>query len=137
MGDNVDVRLARKNGVPVAAILTLRHGSNVVYKYGCSDAGLHKLGGMPFLLWRLIEECKAAGAQTIDFGRSDLNHEGLIVFKDRLGARKTLLTYYRHTSKTRSQEAAPWESQRLRKMISSLPEALLSQASRVFYKHLG
>jgi len=137
MGDNVDVRLARKNGAPVAAILTLRHGSCVVYKYGCSDARLHRLGGMPFLFWRLIEECKAAGAQKIDFGRSDLNHEGLIVFKDRLGARKTLLTYYRHTSKTGSQQAALWESQGLRKMISSLPEVLLSQASRVLYKHLG
>jgi len=92
---------------------------------------------MPFLMWRLIEECKAAGAQKIDFGRSDLNHQGLIVFKDRLGAKKTLLTYYRHTSKTGNQGAAPWESQGLRKMISRLPAAFLSQASRVLYKHLG
>ncbi len=137
MGDKIDVRLARKDGAPVAAILTLRHGSSVVYKYGCSDARLHKLGGMPFLIWRLIEECKAAGAQKIDFGRSDLNHQGLIVFKDRLGARKILLTYYRHTSKTGNQEAAPWESQGLRKVISRLPAAFLSQASRVLYKHLG
>jgi lipid II:glycine glycyltransferase (peptidoglycan interpeptide bridge formation enzyme) len=137
MGDKVEVRLARKDRAPVAAILTLRHGSSVVYKYGCSDARLHNLGGMPFLLWRLIEDCKAAGAQRIDFGRSDLNHEGLILFKDRLGTRKTLLTYYRHTSKTSNQQAAPWESQRLRRMISRLPEAFLSQASRVLYKHLG
>jgi len=137
LGDKAEVRLARKNGAPVAAILTLRHGSSVVYKYGCSDARLHKLGGMPFLLWRLIEECKAAGAQKIDFGRSDLNHEGLIVFKDRLGTKKTLLTYYRHTNDTRRREPGPWESPGLRKMICRLPEAFLSHASRVLYKHLG
>jgi hypothetical protein len=137
LGDKVDVKVAKKNGAPVAAMLTLRHGSCVVYKYGCSDARFHNLGGMPFLLWRLIEECKAAGAQKIDFGRSDLNHQGLIVFKDRLGTKKTLLTYYRHSEEGKSGEAGRWESPGLRKMICRLPEALLSQASRVLYKHLG
>ncbi len=137
MGDKVEIRLARKNAVPITAILTLRHGSTLVYKYGCSDARLHNLGGMPFLLWRLIEECKAAGVQKIDFGRSDLDHDGLIVFKDRLGATKKLLTYYRHTNETQKREAAPWESPGLREMICRLPEAFLSKASQVLYKHLG
>jgi len=137
MGDKVEIRLARKNGAPIAAILTLRHGSCLVFKYGSSDARFHNLGGMPFLLWRLIEESKAAGAQKIDFGRSDLDHEGLIVFKDRLGTKKTLLTYYRHTNETGRQEASPWESQGLREIICRLPEAFLSKASRVLYKHLG
>src|SRR5712692_6936466 len=69
MSDKVQIRVARKNGAPIAAMLTLRHRSSVVYKYGCSDETFHSLGGMPFLFWRLIEESKASGAQQIDFGR--------------------------------------------------------------------
>src|SRR5713101_9298121 len=55
MGDKIPIRLARKNGAPIAAMLTLRHRSSVVYKYGCSDERSHNLAGMPFLFWRLIE----------------------------------------------------------------------------------
>jgi len=137
MGDKLEIRLARKNGAPIAAILTLRQGSSLVYKYGCSNARLHSLGGMPFLFWRLIEECKASGAQRIDFGRSDLDHEGLIVFKDRLGTKRRLLTYYRFTNKAESQEAAPWESHALREFFRSMPDAFLSTAGRALYRHMG
>jgi len=48
---------------------------------------------MPFLFWRLIEESKASGAERINFGRSDLDNDGLITFKDRVGARRKLLSY--------------------------------------------
>ena len=137
MGDKFEIRLARKDGTPIAAILTLRHGSSVVYKYGCSNARFHNLGAMPFLFWRLIEESKASGAQKIDFGRSDLDHEGLIVFKDRLGTKRRLLTYYRYTNAAERQEAAPWESHALRQLFRHLPDAFLSTAGRVFYKHMG
>jgi CelD/BcsL family acetyltransferase involved in cellulose biosynthesis len=137
MGDKVEIRLARKDGIAIAAILTLRHGSSLVYKYGCSNAKLHNLGGMPFLFWRLIEESKASGAQRIDFGRSDLDHEGLIVFKDRLGTKRRLLTYYRYTNAAERQEAAPWESHGLREVFRKMPDAFLSTAGRVLYKHMG
>ncbi len=137
MGAKVDIRLARKNGAPVAAILTLGHSSCPVFKYGCSDAKLHNLGGMPFLFWRLIEECKASGAEKIDFGRSDLDQETLVIFKDRLGTRKELLTYYRYTHETGRRELAPWKSRLLRKFFCSLPDMLMPLAGRILYKHAG
>jgi len=137
MGENIDIRLARKNGTPIAAILSLRHRSYTVYKYGCSDAKLHNLGGMPFLFWRLIEESKVSGMEKIDFGRSDVDQEGLIVFKDRLGTRKKLAAYYRYTNAIGRREPVPWESIWLRKLFSSLPDALMSAAGRIMYKHMG
>ncbi len=74
-------------------MITLQHRSSVVYTYGCSDGEFHHLGAMPFLFWRLIEESKASGAERINFGRSDLDNDGLITFKDRVGARRKLLSY--------------------------------------------
>jgi CelD/BcsL family acetyltransferase involved in cellulose biosynthesis len=137
MRDKLQIRVARKDGAPVAAMLTLRHRSSIVYKYGCSDERVHNLGGMPFLFWRLIEESKESGAELIDFGRSDLNNEGLIVFKDRLGATRRLLTYYRYP-KTAKQGTAPLQdSQKVKHIFSLLPDALASAAGRVLYKHMG
>ncbi len=137
MGDNFQIRLTRKNGVPIAAMLTLQHRSSVVYKYGCSDERFHSLGGMPSLFWRLVEESKVSGAEKIDFGRTDLNNEGLIAFKDRLGTSRKLLTYYRYTKTARRGVATLWDTQAVRQFISFLPEAVSSAAGRILYRHIG
>ena len=137
MGGKIQIRLARKNSTPIAALLTLQHRSSVVYKYGCSDGEYHYLGGMPFLFWRLIEESKASGAEKIDFGRSDLDNHGLITFKDRLGARRKLLTYYRYTNLQGVGAKFSWESRGLRGIFSRLPDFVLSAAGGFLYKHLG
>jgi lipid II:glycine glycyltransferase (peptidoglycan interpeptide bridge formation enzyme) len=137
MGDRVQIRLARKNGALIAAVLTLRHRSTVVYKYGCSDEEFHNLGGMPFLFWRLIEESKAAGVENIDFGRSDLDNEGLVVFKDKFGAARGLLTYYRYPEGKRGPAVIRWNLRAFRPLLSLLPDAVFSAAGRALYKHVG
>lgn len=136
MGLGIEIRLAAKNGIPIAAMLTLRHRSTVVYKYGCSDEKFHNLGGMPFLFWRLIEESKASGAEEIDFGRSDLDNNGLTVFKDRFGTRRKLLTYYRYPN-TRKGVAISGVSPTIRRIFSIMPNAVSSRAGSLLYRHMG
>jgi lipid II:glycine glycyltransferase (peptidoglycan interpeptide bridge formation enzyme) len=136
MGDNLQITLARKGGTPIAAALTLRYGSCLVHKYACSDERFHSLGGMPFLIWKLIEEAKASGVERIDFGRSDLDNEGLITFKDRLGTTRRLLTYYRYTKKRLSNAMKQWKPQGFWG-FSMLPDTALSAAGRILYKHIG
>ena len=136
MGDNIQIRLARKDGVPIAAVLTLQHRSSVAYKYACSDARFHNLGGMPFLIWQLIGESKASGAQRIDFGRSDLDNHGLISFKDRLGAIRSPLIYQRYGSGKESNASMRWKPLR-RWSFSKLPNTALSFAGRIMYRHIG
>jgi CelD/BcsL family acetyltransferase involved in cellulose biosynthesis len=136
MGDTVQIRLARKSGIPIAAMLTLRHRSSVIYKYGCSDEKFHNLGGMPLLFWRLIEESKASGVGQIDFGRSDLDNQSLAVFKDRFGTTRTVLTYYRYP-KPEGREAIEADRQAIRQFFSILPDVVFSAAGRVLYRHMG
>lgn len=136
LGDRVQIRLARKDSVAVAAMLTLRHQSCLVYKYGCSDNRFHNLGGMPFLFWKLIEDCKASGVDGIDLGRSDMSNEGLIDFKDRLGAARKLLTYYRYTN-LKTHRMPNWESPGFAGLFSVLPDTVLSTAGGLVYKHIG
>jgi CelD/BcsL family acetyltransferase involved in cellulose biosynthesis len=137
LGEKVQIRLARKNGVAIAAMLTMQHRSTVVYKYGCSDERFHSLGGMPFLFWRLVEQGKAAGIEKIDFGRTDLNNEGLIAFKDRFGTSRRLLTYYRHPRTAIRGVTTLGNSQVVKQVFSLLPGAVSSAAGRVLYRHMG
>lgn len=134
VGANLTIRVARKDGVLVAGMLTLRHRGNVIYKYGCSDETLHHLAGMPFLFWRLIEESKATGAEQIDFGRTDTDNVGLTMFKDRFGTERRKITYFRHPL---SAKANSINLSGMRRIFSFLPGAVLSGAGGVVYRHLG
>jgi hypothetical protein len=137
MGEAVNIGVARKNEVAIAAILTLRHRSNVIYKYGCSNEGFHQLGGMPFLFWKLIEESKSTGAACIDFGRTKMDNEGLIVFKDKFGTTKRTLTYYRYSRKKEKQASFHEDSRLMSRILTVVPDSVMSAVGRVLYKHIG
>lgn len=134
MGDRLQIRLARKQSRPIAAILTLRNRGVVTYKYGCSDEKFHNLGGMPFLFWKLIEESREAGAEELDFGKSDLNQKSLITFKERFGSRRRLLHYFRYP-RTRVVSERDWRA--VRQAFSMLPVSLGPVAGRLLYRHLA
>jgi CelD/BcsL family acetyltransferase involved in cellulose biosynthesis len=137
MGDAACIRVARKDGAAIAAILTLRHRGKLIYKYGCSDGAFHQLGAMPFLFWKLIEEGKGTGAKSIDFGRSDMENDGLIAFKSKFGAAKRTLTYFRHPRASKQSAGSLGDSQLARRVFSILPDGVLSAAGKVLYKHIG
>ncbi len=137
MGEAIHIRVARKNGAAIAAILTLRHRSTVIYKYGCSDGAFHQLGGMPFLFWKVIEESKASGAERLDFGRSEMDNEGLVAFKDKFGTAKRTLTYFRYPGKKEKQVYLHENSRLMRRMLCMFPDGVLSAVGRVLYKHIG
>jgi CelD/BcsL family acetyltransferase involved in cellulose biosynthesis len=137
MGEKLQIRVARKDGVPIAAILTLRHGKTVVYKYGCSDERFHSVAAMPFLFWKLIAESKAAGAELIDFGRTDLDNAGLTTFKDHFGTVRRRLTYFRYPEGAKGKGVMVADVPAIRRLFSYVPQALLPWAGRLVYRHIG
>jgi CelD/BcsL family acetyltransferase involved in cellulose biosynthesis len=137
LGDRLAIHVARKNGQPIASILTLSFKKTMVYKYGGSDAAHHRLGGMPFLFWRAIQEAQQQGMEQLDLGRSDLNQSGLIAFKDHLGATRSLLTYYTCPERTSSAAHDSPLGRAARRVVAQLPDRALDLAGRLLYKHLG
>lgn len=136
MRANSEIRVVRKGGTAIAAILTLRHRRTVVYKYGSSDGRFHPLAGMPLLFWKMIQESKAEGVKEIDFGRTDLDHDGLIRFKDRFGTTKQRLNYFRYGDKNaRAMTALALPATRA--LFSALPHSLTSRAGGMVYRHIG
>ena len=134
---NAEIRIARKDGSPIAAILTLRHRNSVVYKYGSSDGRFHRLAGMPFLLWKMIEESKLEGAERIDLGRTELDNVGLIEFKDRMGTTKSKTSYLRfpRTEKTSGVQLSRLGMQR--RLLPLLPGFVFSRMGRLVYRHIA
>ena len=137
MGDKVQIRLALKDGVAVGAMLTLRHRSTITYKYGCSDERWHKAGVMPYLFWKLIGDAKTSNISRIDLGRTDLDNDGLIRFKDRLGATRERMTYYRYAPGKQSKAVEQWQASKFRNLCSILPDTLFTTAGSVVYRHIG
>jgi len=137
MGDDAQIRVARKDGEAIAAILTLQHKATIVYKYGCSDERFHNLGGMPFLFWKLIEDSKATGVETLDLGRSDLDNVGLITFKDRFGAKRQTITYYRCAGSPLRYDLRQFRVSMMRHIVPYLPSSVVRATGRLLYRHMG
>jgi CelD/BcsL family acetyltransferase involved in cellulose biosynthesis len=137
LGDRLLVHVASRDGRPIASILTLSFKKTMFYKYGGSDASLHRLGGMPFLFWRAIQDAHARGFVELDLGRSDIDQPGLIAFKDHLGAARSTLTYFRYPAKQIAAAQSGWMSRAARGVFAHLPDATLDLAGRLLYKHLG
>jgi len=136
LGDRVSIHVATKNAQPVAGILTLSFKNTTYYKYGGSDAAQHRLGSMPFLFWRVIQDARQRGSAMLDLGRSDVDQPGLIAFKDHLGATRSTLTYYCYPKKRGSVRLA-WLSRATRRTFALLPDSALDLAGKLIYKRLG
>jgi lipid II:glycine glycyltransferase (peptidoglycan interpeptide bridge formation enzyme) len=135
-GDNLKIRVASKNQVPVSSILTISFGRTMTYKYGCSDENLNKYGGMAFLMWKAVEDAKNCGLDELDLGRSDINNEGLAVFKDRLGAARSVMHYWRFPKSDPAAEAG-WKTRFARQLVSVAPDSSLAAAGNLLYRHFG
>jgi CelD/BcsL family acetyltransferase involved in cellulose biosynthesis len=137
LGDRVRVHVASRDGRPIASILTLSFKKTMSYKYGGSDASVHRLGGMPFLFWQVIQDAHARGFMELDLGRSNANQPGLIAFKDHLGAARSTLIYYCYPGKRLEVARSGWMSRAVHGVFTHLPDATLDLAGRLLYKHLG
>ena len=136
LGEDLKVRVASKDGRPIAAMVTLSYKHTMIYKYGCSDARFHKLGGMAFLFWKAIQEAKSRGFMELDMGRSDLDSPGLVTFKEHWGAERMTLRYWRYPASVSSQ-STQWELRAAKKIFSLTPTTTLAAVGRLLYRHVG
>lgn len=137
MKDALEIRLAYKDQIPIAAVLTLRFRNTVYYKYGCSDAKFKHLAGMPFLLWKAIEESKMAGAEEFDLGRSDIDNSGLISFKNNWAQAPSELVYWRFPAPDTPAVKETRKLNIVKRVFACMPNRLLITTGRLIYRHIG
>ena len=137
MGEAATIRCANKDGQPIAAILTLQHGKSLYYKYGASVAQFHRLGAMPYLFWRTIQDAIKQGLEELDLGRSDCDNLGLIAFKERWAATRTMISYMRFPAGTsRGFQSPGWTRSLTRTACRHAPEKCLTSIGTLSYRHI-
>jgi lipid II:glycine glycyltransferase (peptidoglycan interpeptide bridge formation enzyme) len=135
-GKDLRIRLASKNGVDVASILTLSHKKTVTYKYGCSSAAFNRLGGTALLFWKTIQEAKDQGFEELELGRSDIENSGLIAFKEHWGAARTTIRYWSYPPESTGLPTA-WKDRLAKRVVSICPDIALETIGKLLYKHIG
>jgi CelD/BcsL family acetyltransferase involved in cellulose biosynthesis len=137
LGDRLEILMARREGRPVAALITIAHRRTLVYKYGCSERSQASRGAMPLLFWTAIQRAKAKGFQDFDLGRSDLENVGLQAFKDHLGGNRATLTYYRSDRVPVRHRRALSNVGFARRAYALVPNVIRVGLSKVLYRHFG
>jgi hypothetical protein len=135
--DALQIRLAYKGQIPIAAIVTLQFKNIVYYKYGCSDARFNNFGATPWLFWKAITAAKSNGATEFDMGRTQEDNPGLVAFKNHWVPRPERLTYWRYPSNSRPDGAADWKIQLAKTAFSIMPNRLLTKVGELMYRHIG
>jgi CelD/BcsL family acetyltransferase involved in cellulose biosynthesis len=135
--DRLTIHVASWRQRAVASILTINHCDTLVYKYGCSDASHHHLGGMPFLFWKAIQQAKRRGTKIFDFGRSDSTNEGLIRFKDQFGTTRSTLAYRRICAVSAVEMGEGYSTRLAKHIFAHMPDGLLTAAGRLLYRHIA
>jgi hypothetical protein len=134
-GDGARITMAFKDERPVAGILTLTYNQSIVYKYGASDMRFSASGGMPFLFWRTMLDAKKQRLHSFDLGRTDLDNEGLLLFKDRLGGVRSRLRYWRISQA--ATDSAYGKSSLVKSVMRFIPDTVRIRLGALLYKHVG
>jgi lipid II:glycine glycyltransferase (peptidoglycan interpeptide bridge formation enzyme) len=137
LGDRLKIRVVSRDETPIASIITLSFKKTMVYKYGCSDPQYNALAGSIFLLWRAIQQAKTEGLTELDLGRSDYTTPGLITFKDRWGAVRIPVNYYRSGEPAAVQSAESCIVAMGKRLMTSVPDPMLSALGGLLYRHVG
>jgi hypothetical protein len=136
-GDALEIRVAYKDEIPAAAILTLRFRDVLYYKYGCSDARFNKLGATPWLLWRAISAAKFSGASDFDLGRTEQRNAGLLAFKQHWVPVPKQLVYWNFPEVSGVGSVDDWKMKMAKYVFSRVPRKLLAITGKLIYRHIG
>jgi len=137
LGDALEVRVAYKQEIPIAAIITLRFRDIFYYKYGCSDKRYNRYGATPWLFWKAMVSAKSRGAVEFDLGRTQLDNAGLLAFKNQWVPHPTRLLYWQYPCAPHQSPAGQWKSKLAAQCFSFLPQGLQKNIGTLLYKHLG
>ena len=137
LGESCTIRCAWKEGEPIAAILTLQYGKSLYYKYGASVARFHKFGAIPYLFWHAIQDAIGRGLEELDMGRSDRDNLGLVAFKERWAATRSILSYWRSPSDApRRVGIGGWKHDIARGACRCMPQKCLTALGLLAYRHV-
>jgi len=135
--DNGVVMLASFKDETIASAVYFHHGEGVMYKYGASNKKYQQLRANNLVMWDAVKAFAAAGSKNFDFGRTELEHTGLLQFKRGWGTTEKLLYYYKYDFKKDAFVAEASSVKSSYAVFRNMPIPMLKLAGRILYKHIG
>ncbi len=129
------VLLAYKGDQVVAGALFLHFNTTLTYKFGASLPEYWKLRPNDLLFWRAIQWGCKNKYQVFDWGRTDIDDEGLRHFKSGWGSQETILHYSLLADKPPEPDAFGRWRNVLRDLIQRSPSWVCRGLGELFYRY--
>jgi len=137
LGESVEIRVASRGKIPVAASMSLRFRDKVLRKYSCSDTGRDHSDAASALLWNELVDAKSKGVREYELGRIESRRPCSPDCGNEWNSGKMELVSWRYPAPHFAfldENGIPSTGNSL---FASLTQPLLKAAARVMYPHLG
>lgn len=121
----------------VAGAVFLIFNDMAVYKYGASEKKFLSYRPNNLVFSEALKHCSSIGSKFVDFGRTELHHEGLLQFKRSWGCSQSSLNYHKFDlSNGHFLNSTPGIKSSY-KIFRSFPVPVLKLFGNLLYKHVG
>jgi len=127
------VLASHKNKIINGAVY-FHFGRRAMFKYGASSGDSRQLCGNYLVMWQAIRFYRQRGCDSLDMGRTDSNHNGLLQFKNGWNALTEELVYCKYSLKPFGEKNSPSLRERI---IQHMPLPLLRMIGTVAYRHVA
>ena len=135
--DRILIPLVKYEDSTVAAGFILKYKDTFYLEYTASDNSRFNLYPNHKLFWEIIKIAIKNKAKFVDFGRTEVNNNSLITFKEKWNAKRRQLKYWRVGSQPETKSLAGSGKTFFLKINKHLPKSLLNLQGRILYKHNG
>ncbi|MGP8330794.1 MAG: lipid II:glycine glycyltransferase FemX [Methanosarcinaceae archaeon] len=130
------VALAYYHKKIIAGAVYFHFGEKAVYKYGASDKTCQKLRANNLVMWEAIKWYAQNSFRQFSFGRTELDHEGLLQFKRGWGVKEETINYYRFDL-TKDAFVKKSKIKSSYSFFKKMPIPLLKLTGSLLYRHVG
>lgn len=135
--DRILIPLVRYGNHVVAAGFILKFKDTFYLEYTASDNTMLNLYPNHKLFWEIIKIAIENKAKFVDFGRTEVNNNSLISFKEKWNAIRKQLKYWRIGNQPERKTLAGSGKTFILKINKHLPKSLLNLQGRILYKYNG
>ena len=131
------ISFATYHGKVVAGAIYLHFGKKAVYKYGASNSVFTHARPNNLVMWESIKWYAKRGFESLNFGRTDTDHHGLLQFKRGWGVEETVIDYYRYDMRVAKFLQPNNQPKNAYSLFKKLPISVLKLIGRILYKHVA
>lgn len=131
------VTLSFLNDKIIAGSIFFNFNDTITYKYGASILEYQKYRANNLIMWNAIKNAILNGKRMFDFGRTDIEHQGLLQFKRGWTPIEKKIRYYKYSLKNNMFIDENKKGKIGYPVFSKMPLFLLKYIGMIAYRHVA